>query len=249
MGSRLVLLAPPNAKPRFGLARSDSRRREQLFKRAAQLRGSIYLADGAIRDEDLSPEGCFWHPLDDSSWHMLMVDDDDEVVATLRLSMHPLDPASRKGGLPHIGKSLDRNSENPWNSRLRAERFLAGLSLAHGQKRPKFFIVGGWAADPAGGAGHAGAELALSVWAITRHTDAAGALCIATERHDAHGQLVRTGARPIPAVAKQEMYFDSDYGCKVGLLGFSVFDERRSLRRIVDHLFERLSTAEILLCD
>ncbi len=107
-------------------------------------------------------------------------------------------------------------------------------------------VVGGWATDHQKAPPTAGAELALSVWAFARYTAAAGAICVASERHDAHGQLIRTGAVPIRAVGSQSMYFDAAYGCRVGLLGFRVFQERRAMRRVVDHIANKLMESEVI---
>jgi len=225
----------------------DPKRWRSLLTQACRIRGSVYLQDGAIRPEDLNANGAFWLPMDETSWHLLTVNDDDEVTATLRVTMLPLDAKKRKGKLPHVGASLSRASRDTLSPRLTTERFLSSLWLEYGAERNHFLVVGGWAASPTASAAGVGAELALSVWAFTRHVEAAGAICVASERHDAHGQLVRTGAVPIRAIGAQVMYYDSAYGCQVGLLGFKVFKERRALKRVVDHLATKITSSEVVM--
>lgn len=246
MAHHLKFLAPPGSKPGFGSTNRDAVRWQTLFTRACQVRGAAYFADGAIGSDDLSPDGSFQIPIDEHSWHVILVNDDNEVSATLRMTVLPLDPQKRKGSLPHVGESLRRAASDPFTSMLVAERFLSGLELAHGTDRTNFMIVGGWASDPKRAPSSAGAELALSVWAVARHMAAAGALSVASERHDAHGQLIRTGAVPIRAVGSQSMYFDEAYGCRVGLLGFRVFQERRAIKRVVDHLADKIMNCEVI---
>lgn len=246
MSHRLKFLAPPGSEPGFGTSKLDASRWQTLFTRACKVRGEAYIADGAISSDELDSNGSFQLPIDKNSWHVILVDDDDEVSATLRMTMLPLDAQKRKGSLPHVGASLRRGASDHCKSMLVAERFLSGLELAYGTERTNFMIVGGWATDPQKAPANAGAELALSVWAVARHMEAAGALCVASERHDAHGQLIRTGAVPIRAVGSQSLYFDAAYGCRVGLLGFRVFQERKTLKRVVDHLADRIMESEVI---
>ena len=249
MSHRLKFLAPPGSEPGFGTSNLDSNRWQTLFTRACKVRGSAYIADGAITSNELDSHGSFQIPIDKHSWHVVLVDDDDEVCATLRMTMLPLDSQIRRGNLPHVGESLRRAASDHCKSMLVAERFLSGLGLAYGAERKNFLIVGGWATDPANAPANAGAELALSVWAFARHMKTAGALCVASERHDAHEQLIRTGAVPIRAVGSQPMYFDEAYGCRVGLLGFRVFQERKTLKRVVDHISQKLMESEVICID
>ena len=249
MGYQLKFLAPPGSEPGFGSSNLDAVRWQTLLTRACQVRGAAYVADGAICSDELTPDGSFRIPIDKQSWHVVLVDDDEVVSATLRITMMPLDSRKRKGSLPHVGESLRRAASDPYQSILVAERFLSGLGLAYGSERTNFMIVGGWATDPQKAPPAAGAELALSVWAFARYMAAAGAICVASERHDAHGQLIRTGAVPIRAIGSQTMYFDAAYGCRVGLLGFRVFQERRSMKRVVDHLANKIMLSEVICAE
>jgi len=247
VGSRILFLAPAGSKPAFGATNTDSNRWRSLLAKACHVRGETYLKDGAIKTEDLDSNGGFSIPLDHSSWHMALMDDEERISATLRLTSLPIDSKKRKGSLPHVGESIRRSATDPLSSRLALERYLSGMGLTFGSERATFLVVGGWATSPTLALPGAGAELALAAWAYARMSQAAGAICVASERHDAHGQLVRTGAVPILAVNSKEMYYDPAYSCHVGILGFRVFQERRALRRAVDQLTERINDSEVVI--
>jgi len=210
---------------------------------ACRVRAKAYAADGAIRPEHVDEDGCFRLPIDEDSWHLLSLDENDNVSATLRITPLPLDSAKRRGRLPHVGESLRRANPN-LSHRLAAERWLASLGLAFGPDRQNFVVVGGWAVLP--GVPVSGAATALGAWALCRLLDSAGALCVASERHDAHGQLVRTGAVPIRNRTGESLYFDSAYGCKVGLLGFWVYRERNALKRKVDRMETQIRSCQVI---
>ncbi len=247
MAHRLVFLAPPGEKPKFGSVCADGKRWKRLFARAGLVRANAYLADGAIRPDEVDADGSFKLPIDERSWHVLLVDDDDEVSATLRMTVLPLDMNRRNGRLPHVAESLARSGEDPWRTRMAVELFLSECSLAHGRVRPEFVVVGGWAASPQTAPPNAGAEVALCTWAFSALSDVAAGICVASERHGAHGQLIRTGAEPIRSIGDDGLYFDPAYGCRVALLGFRVFQVAPSFRRVVNYITKRVSTCEVVV--
>ena len=81
IGERLVLLAPPNTDlpEYFRHVTVDSTRRRELVAEMQRLRGSIYLHDGALQSEQLSPDGAHQTPEDQRSWHLLMLDKQQRV--------------------------------------------------------------------------------------------------------------------------------------------------------------------------
>jgi len=246
MKDNLIVLAPPGKTPEFGTVSTDLSRRNHFLAEACRVRARAYLKDGAILPEHVDGQGGFRLPIDENSWHLLALDDDENAVATLRLMSMPVDCGKRRGNLPHVGESL-RRANPDWGHRFAAERFVAQLGLAFGQTREEFGIVGGWAVDPACENYRPGASMALGAWAICRLIKMSGALGIASERHDAHGQLMRTGAVPIKTSTGESLYYDSAYGCRVGLLGFWVYRESHALRRKVDRFEEKLRGCEVLV--
>jgi len=239
--SQLVLLAPPESKPTFGKHVRDDARHAHLLGQACRLRGQAYVSDGAIPESDLNDRGEFYLPIDDQSWHILIVGDHSEVVSAVRLTELPLSIRARRGRIPHIRSSLSRSSDHI--DRLwEAERFLAFSAVRSGRSRPNFFVASGWASREA-----QGAEVALAAWALTRRSNCSSALAIASERHDAYRQLMRTGAKPIRPASEGTLYYDPHYGCKVALLGFMVFNEADRLKRIVTRMADGLDSTPVVM--
>src|SRR5687767_9032020 len=88
---RLVLLAPAQASMPAGLRNVtyDNRRHEQLVRELQMLRGSVYLEDGALGPQELSPEGLHQTPEDERSWHLLMTSREGRVSACAWFLEHP----------------------------------------------------------------------------------------------------------------------------------------------------------------
>src|SRR6266498_2075452 len=72
---RLILLAPPQASVSgdFQNVRFNPAEHHRLVREVQRLRGSIYLADGALERQQLSPDGLHQTPEDEKSWHLLML--------------------------------------------------------------------------------------------------------------------------------------------------------------------------------
>ena len=86
--SQIVLLAPQFEDLPFQNVITDGMRHRRLLSNAQQLRGKTYLKDSAINPWDLSLQGRHIQPADNASWHVLMVDHDDQVTGCLRYRKH-----------------------------------------------------------------------------------------------------------------------------------------------------------------
>src|ERR1700704_4696232 len=80
---RLVLLAPAGAPvlPLFRHVDTDLELHRTFVREMQQLRGSIYVRDGAVERRRLAPDGTHRTPEDEKSWHLLMVNKDQQVSA------------------------------------------------------------------------------------------------------------------------------------------------------------------------
>ena len=78
---RLVLVAPPQREipEHFRQVTYNHDRRERLVEQVQQLRGSVYLEDGAIGRQQLTPDGLHRTPEDARCWHLLMLNRQREV--------------------------------------------------------------------------------------------------------------------------------------------------------------------------
>src|SRR5215470_18586438 len=90
---RLVLLAPESANIPSSFAKVDvnPERHFELLSDVQRLRGSVYLKDGAITENDLTSEGLHRTPEDKASWHLLMTDPAGRVDACVWYRNHDRD--------------------------------------------------------------------------------------------------------------------------------------------------------------
>src|SRR5262249_40680652 len=70
---QVVLLAPSIRATSniFDKVDVDPERHQSLVQEVQRLRGRIYFQDGAIRQDQLTTDGCHATPEDDKSWHFL----------------------------------------------------------------------------------------------------------------------------------------------------------------------------------
>jgi hypothetical protein len=137
---RLILLAPQDAAPAFfRQVEVDGERHQRLVREMQQLRGRIYLHDGAIQPEQLTADGAHQTPEDNKSWHLLSVDSDQRVTGCAWYLQHDqsVDPLS----LRVRNSPLARNRD--WRDLL-WKGVNAELDRAR-RERLNYVEVGGWA--------------------------------------------------------------------------------------------------------
>ena len=69
-----VLLTPKSFAGAMRRVDRDPDRHQHLLRQAQRLRGSVYLADGAIQAGQLTNDGRHIQPADSQSWHLLTLD-------------------------------------------------------------------------------------------------------------------------------------------------------------------------------
>jgi hypothetical protein len=217
---RLVLVAPPYAPiPRhFRNVTVDSRRHRRHVRELQWLRGDIYLNDGAVRRDQLSPEGLHQTPEDLTSWHLLM----------FREQRHL---SSCAWYLKHEDARFDQLRVRSCPLR-EEERWRTTVSLAVESELARartegvgYAELGGWAISTESRCSAEGLLVALATYSLSRILGGALGMTTATVRHCSSTILKRLGGErlaydgvPLPS------YFDARYGCEMELLRF---DSRR----------------------
>ena len=220
LDERLVLLAPPTEVPSFFRDVDANSRRHQTFKREMQeLRGSIYLDDGALQREQLSVDGLHETPEDNRSWHLLTVDGRERVtgcawylehsgpvrVADLRLRHCPLARMKR------------------WRDTL-----LNGVESELARARRQYLRyaeVGGWAVAKENRCASRGLLLALAGYSLGQIGGGCLGITTATVRHCSSSILRRLGGSPLEVAGSViPSYYDPKYRCEMEILRF---DSRR----------------------
>jgi hypothetical protein len=212
----LVLLAPPQARipASFTSVLHNPLRHDSLLRQAQTLRGSIYLEDGAI-DPSMMVNGRHVAKSDAKSWHLLVLDDLQQVCACARYHHHPAGVEFSR--LTAAESSLASCSE--WGSRVKSA-VEDELALSRTLELP-FVEIGGWAlAHEIRGSVEA-LRMVLAAYAFFRTLGGAVGLATATIRHSSASILRRIGGRPLQHNGMQvPSYQDSHYRCSMEMLRF-----------------------------
>ena len=217
---RLVLLAPPFASipSHFRNVTVDSRRHRRHVQELQRLRGGIYLQDGAVRREQLSPDGLHQTPEDLKSWHLLMFREQRQLSSCAWYLNHE---EARFDQLRV--RNCPLRDEEEWRAPV-SRAVESELALAR-REGVGYAEVGGWAISTESRCSSEGVLVALATYSLSRVLGGALVMTTATVRHCSSAILKRLGGEPlgydgIPLPS----YFDARYGCQMELLRF---DSRR----------------------
>lgn len=217
---RLVVLPPLRASisSSFGNVRADRHRHSELRRELQRLRGDVYLRDGAIGADALSADGRHVTREDESSWHLLILDDERRVSGCIWYLEHEQTPS-----FEHLRvRDCPLVDDDPGRARLRSA---VESEIARAQREHvRYAEVGGWAL-----AKHSRVSdcllLLLSTYGLSQVLGGAFVLAMATARHSSAAILRRIGGAPLQANGCViPPYYDPRYKCAMELLGF---DTRR----------------------
>jgi len=213
---RLILLGPAASQGllRFAQVQPDWQRYQNRLAETQRLRGGVYLRLGAIEASQLTA-GRHQVPIDEESWHLLVLDQDDQVCGCLRYREHPSDVDFSQLSLAH--SSLARCPQ--WGSHLK-DAVEDELKLARSFNLP-YVEVGGWALlERLHGTSEA-LRMALVMYALARKLG--GAIGITTANHGncsasilrrIGGRSLERGQRALPP------YYDPQYKRDIEILRF-----------------------------
>lgn len=218
---RLVLLAPPDAEipETFSNVTFDSQRHSQLVRAMQSVRGAIYLNEGNVRENDLSPDGLHQTPEDEKSWHLLLTDSSGQVSSCAWYLEHDQATSIQNLRLRHCPLA----DADEWKERL--EGAVEGEIARARRDGLRYAEVGGWAVSRARRCTSEGLVLALAAYGLCRMLGGALGVTTANVTHASSSILRRLGGSylefngtPMPA------YFDPNYNTRIELLRF---DSRR----------------------
>ena len=240
---RIVFLAPSDATAldTFPNVEVDGERHDALLRDMQRFRGGIYRKDGAIQPQQLTLDGRHQTTEDESSWHMLLMDDQkrvdgcvlyrehdsDVTIDQLRVKQCPLaeDPEWRPTFLSAIGGELDR---------ARSE----GL---------KYVEVGGWAVSEKSRRTAGSLALALAVYGFSRRGAGTLAMTTATFRHCSAKILKRLGgARFEVDGATLPPYYDPRYRCLMELLRFDSRHPNPQYAGLINRIEDTLDKVRVI---
>jgi hypothetical protein len=239
---RMILLAPPNARipAAFDSVEVNGRRHADLVSEMQQLRGGIYLRDGAVNANQLSG-GRHQTPEDERSWHLLMVDEQQRIDACVWYMEHPSTVAVDRLRVRNCPLAHDSASRPALWKAVEAE-----LDRARSE-RIGYAELGGWAVSERSRCTSEGLVLALAGYSLGQLLGGALGMTTATVRHCSSTILRRLGGSDLKAGTETiPSYYDPRYKCEMELLRFDSRRPNAKYKGLVDVLCEKLSEVMVI---
>ena len=212
---RLVLLAPEGANLGF-FEHVDvlPHRYQDLIAEMQELRGSVYLAEGAIQEWQLT-EGRHQMKADARSWHVLLIDEEQRVCGCARYHEYRETVPFRQLGVAQ--SALARSAQ--WSAPLR-QAVEAEIQFA-AQLRFPFVELGGWALSEEVRATSDAVRMALMTYGLSQALGGGVGISTATRRNCSSSILRRMGGQSLESAgAEIPSYYDPHYRCDMELLRF-----------------------------
>lgn len=232
---RLVLLAPPQAMipPHFRNVTFDPDRHRSLVREMQRLRGSVYLAEGNVRHDQLTSDGLHETPEDARSWHLLMKDRHGRVSSCAWYLEHEHTTSIQSLRV----RSCPLAQQDGWRERL---RIAVESELERARRhRLRYAEVGGWAVARERRCTSEGLVLALAAYGLCRTLGGALGITTANVKHSSSSILRRLGGSYLEVLgAAIPAYYDARYNADIEILRF---DSRRPSAKYAG-LIEMLST-------
>ncbi|MDP9171509.1 MAG: hypothetical protein M3N54_12895, partial [Acidobacteriota bacterium] len=206
-----------------------------------RLRGTLYLADGAIGAEHLSHDGRHILPTDDQSWHLLTLGDSGEVLGCTRYLQHGAgtrfdDLGISKGPLA---------SSDIWGVKMRAA---VEEDLWTARKSGFSYVeVGGWAMAPRVRCTAECLRSVLATYAWSRLIGGAIGISTATERNGSASILRRLGGSLVNwAGAEIPPYYDPRYDCRMHMLRYDSRKPNPRYEDSIEHIRHTLAEIPVI---
>lgn len=237
-----VLLAPALAYVPSVFARRDLHEEEHANRLAnvQQMRGRIYLEDGALESWQLTGDGRYRLHEDESRWHLLTVKDRQlRGCASLKVYLPPT-------AYSDLGVSQSAQAQcSQWGTALRKSVSL-DLELAESELL-RYVEAGGWALAPELRCTTEALHIALASYALGELLGGALGLSTATVRHHSASILRRLGGttlmcdgQPLPP------YYDPAYRCEMEIVRFDSRLPSPKYQALVDTLKTELALAPVI---
>jgi hypothetical protein len=206
-----------------------------------QLRGRIYLHDGAISPDELTSDGRHVQPVDEYSWHLLVLSDAGRVLGCTRyLQHHPSTPFNR---LRVRTAAQDQPAE--WTSVLR-HAVESELETAR-QQGFSYVEVGGWALDESLRGSSDALRSVLFTYAWSYAMGGCLGLSMATHRNGSAAILRRIGGRPLEwGGVELPPYYDPHYKCEMEVLRFDSRLPSRKYSHVIDQMRSEIPDVPVI---
>jgi hypothetical protein len=239
---QMLLLAPsaPAVPGFFKEVRTCPSRFEDLMAEMQTLRGRIYVQDGAIDPDELI-NGRHQVPLDEGSWHLLVLDRDDRVCGCARYREY-----SSQTRFSDLAVSRSALARSPtWGERLRSV-IEEEMTLARRANVP-YVELGGWAlTEEIRGTAEA-LRMALASYGLARGLGGGVGLSTVTRRNCSSAILRKMGGRSLEHEgAELPAYYEPQFRCEMEVLRFYSWAPNPRYNMWIDGMTVELRTIPIL---
>jgi hypothetical protein len=242
----LVLLAPSGLNKQFVFQRTfhNFSLYESLKAKMQRLRGRLYFEDGAITENEISPDGRHVLATDDESWHLLTVGSDGDVLGCTRYLQHS--DRARFDDL-RISQSPLAYCET-WGTKLRAA---VEEDLRHTRSAGLSYVeVGGWAMAEQVRCTAECLRSVLATYAWSRLIGGAIGISTATERNGSASILRRLGGRLMNCEAGEiPPYHDSHYDCRMHMLRYDSREPNPRYEEAIESIGQTLAGVPLICPD
>ena len=206
-----------------------------------KLRARVYLKDAAIRECDLDDEGRFYMPGDEDSWHLLLIDVNNEAIGCAKYLVHP-------SNVPYHRLKVAQSplAHHPiWGERV--QRAVEADLRRIREEKLQYVEVGGWALAEEWRGTRAALEILVGSFALGQIWGGAIGSCTATVRHSSSSMLRRIGGTSFELAGEAiPAYEDPHYGCTMELLRFDYRTPSKRFLPLMAPLKASLSKCRVL---
>jgi hypothetical protein len=240
--TQFVVLPPSrqSVSKRFRRLDVNNHRYGELLAEMQRFRGRVYTEDGAVRPDELTPDGRHKVAVDDSSWHVLTLDGNGNVCACLRYLEE-----SRALHFDDLWVRHAAMANSPMGSQFR--RAVEWQMADARRMRMGFGEVGGWAVAEDRRWTLEPLKIILATYGLLELLGGCVGVATATFRHSSATMLRRIGLESLCADGVElPPYFDESYGCQMEVLRFDSRSPNPKYRDWVDYFSASLAEAPVI---
>ncbi len=228
----------------FSMTRDSDLRYDFMFE-LFKMRGSVYLQDGAISEENLDKFGKYVSPHDKYSWQVLLLDSSKKPHGGLRIRFWDFENIRAHFMQTHAKELIDRMDCD--NQKVYQESIIRFLDE---EMRTKFFgEVAGLVITDYEKNSPAALLLVAFCFAFGEFVGGFNALVSATERHYSNRIMRKIGGHRIPHKETKEYlntFFDSKYNCNMEYIVFESACPAALIQDLCKKIQEKLKTTLVL---
>jgi hypothetical protein len=240
---RILFVAPSadSVSDLFHNVEVDGRRHRELVRDVQQMRGSIYLSDGAIQAHQLTSDGRHQTPEDETSWHMVLLNKEGRLCASALYLEHDNNVTFEQ----LRARQCPLTQDPEWRPTL-VNSIEVELARAR-REQLQFVELGGWAVSEETRGTSSALAFALAVYAFSRRAGGALGMTTATFRHCSATILKRLGGARFEADGVTlPPYYDPRYRCMMEMLRFDSRKPNPKYVYLIDRVREVLAGITVI---